>query len=170
MTQKRFALVQGGPKSLLVSWGFGWKDFVVRLDDHEVGRIDGGVKALLAGAKFGLPDGKLLSVRLVMEKGALGKIPALHLHVDGAPVPGSEAVPLPRWGYAFMCACGAILLAARGGLVAGALAARGAALCASIARDMSRSVKTRVALCAAVTAAAWTIFMSVVIVVSAWLN
>lgn len=160
MPTKTFALRSGEEKRLRVAWGFGWKNLRVELDGREIGRVDKGFAALRQGQKMALEDGSNLLVQVAMVKGPFGKVAELHLYVDGKVVPGSDAVPIPKWGYAFMAACGAIPLAALGGAVPAALGFGAAAGCASLARDDARSTKTRVALCALVTAAAWVAFLT----------
>jgi hypothetical protein len=158
MAVKKFALEVGGPKRLTVSWGFRWKDFVVRLDDQEVGRISGGFDALRLGESFALPNGSSLRAQLVMEKSWAGKVPQLHLYVDGKPVPGSEAVPLPRWAYLFIAACVAIPIVTLGGAIPAGIGGGGAAACAALARDESNTTGKRIVYCVAVTALCWAAF------------
>jgi hypothetical protein len=134
---------------------FRWKNFVVRLDDQEVGRIDGGFDALCLGSEFDLPGAQKLRVQLVMQKSWAGKVPQLHLYLDGKPVPGSETVPLPKWGYTFVAACALIPIITLGGAIPAGIGAGGAAACAAIARDESKTVGKRVAFCLGVTALCW---------------
>jgi hypothetical protein len=159
MPTKKYALEVGGPTRLTVSWGFRWKNFVVRLDDREIGRIDGGFDAVRAGSTFDLPDGSKLRVQVVMK----GIAPEVDLFVDDKPVPGSGAVPLPKWAYAFIAVCVVIPMITMGGAVPAAIGIGAAAGCASVARDESKTMGTRVAYCAGITALAWGLFVAFVV-------
>jgi hypothetical protein len=87
--------------------------------------------------------------------------------VDGQPVPGSAAEPVPKWAYVFMVACAAIPFVTGFGAVPAALGFGGAAGVMSIARDPSRSTGIRVAISAAITAVCWMGFAALVFALAA---
>src|SRR6185369_17980501 len=135
MPTKQYALEVGGPKRVKVSWGMFWKNFLVQVDGQEVGRIEGGLKALHVGSTFTLPNGSQLRVAVKS-----GLVQSLQLFLDGKPVPGSGAVPLPKWSYVFIGACAIIPIVAAGGAIPAGIGGGGALGCAALARDESKSV------------------------------
>ena len=67
------------------------------------------------------------------------------LSVDGYSVgTGKPALPsaLPSWAWIFIIACGIIPIISLGGAIPVAIGLSGAAMCASIAKDVSKSVNT----------------------------
>jgi hypothetical protein len=159
---KQYALEVGGPKRVKVSWGMFWKNFRVEVDGQEVGRIEGGLKALHAGSTFALPNGSQLRVGVKS-----GLVQNLELFLDGRPVPGSAAVPLPKWSYAFIGACAIIPILSAGGAIPAGIGAGGALGCAALARDEGKSVPQRVALCTGVTVLAWAAFAALIFATAA---
>lgn len=91
-----YALEPNAPKRLEISWGWFWKNFTIRLDGQEVGRL-AGQKELQQGQEFHLPDGSQLSVRL---RGGL--FSELHVLRDGQPLPGSASDPGVRLRNAYL--------------------------------------------------------------------
>jgi len=159
MGQQSYSLEEEGPKRLTLKWGFGWKELKVYLDGRKVGQIDGGLKVLKKGGVVALPDGRELRVRV--DQKFLG--PHVHLHVDDAPVPGSEFKPIPKWSYAFVGACVLIPIVSLGGAIPAALGIGGAAGVAALARDESKPLGTRLALSAAVCVGCWTLFVMLIL-------
>jgi hypothetical protein len=151
MPTKKFALEPGGPKHLELRWGFRWKDFTVCFEERVIGHVEGGVQALRKGAELALPNGSLLRIRLVSS--LMG--PQLALHVADKPVPGSAAVPLPKWSYAFIGACAIIPVLTVGGAVPAAIGFGGAAGVAAVARDETKGSGLRLAVSASIAAACW---------------
>lgn len=158
MPSQSYALGPGLPKQLEISWSVGWRDLVVRFDGREVGRLDGGYDEVRLGKKLSLPDGSRLHVQLVRERGAFGYVEELHVYVNGRPVAGSAAIPIPSWGYLFVVACALVPVVSLGGAIPSLLGFGGAGACAKLARDTSRPAPTRVLLCAAVTVGVWGVF------------
>lgn len=86
--KRNYALEKGGPKTLEISWGLGWKDFTVRQDGDVIGTV-ATQKELKEGREFSLKDGSRLYVRLsigLMNSG-------LEVLRDGKPVEGSDSDP-----------------------------------------------------------------------------
>ncbi len=162
MPTKQYALEAGGAKRIKVSWGMFWKNFVVAFDGQEVGRVEGGLKELKIGSTFALPNGSELRVRV-----KTGLVPDLELFLDGKPVPGTAAVPMPKWGYVFIAACALIPIITVGGAIPAGIGAGGAFGCAALARDEAKPVAQRVALCVAVTVVAWAAFAALLIAANA---
>lgn len=158
MPSQSYALGPGLPKQLELSWSIGWRDLVVRFDGLEVGRLDGGYDEVRLGKKLSLPSGSTLHVQLVRERGAFGYVEELHVYVDGKPVAGSAAIPIPSWGYLFVVASVLVPVVSLGGAIPCVLGFGGAGTCAKLARDTSRPVATRVLLCAAMTVGVWGVF------------
>jgi hypothetical protein len=154
MPTKKYALEVGGPKRLAVSWGIGWKSFSVKFDGQEVAHLANAYDAIVAGSTFALPDGTKLEARL--HKGRFG--PKLHLDRGGKPVPGSDGVPLPRWTYVFFALSALMPIVALGGALPALLGSLGAAVCAGVARDESKTTTMRVSICVVVTLFAWAAF------------
>jgi hypothetical protein len=94
MPSNSFALEPGGPKRLVVSWGMGWKNFTIQLDGKEIGRIDGGMKAIKEGRSLSLPDGSNLDIKL--QSGSYGQLPSLVVLRDGKALPGSGGDPATK--------------------------------------------------------------------------
>ncbi|HWP07316.1 MAG TPA: hypothetical protein VNN72_16305 [Polyangiaceae bacterium] len=162
MPTKQYALEVGGPKRVKVSYGMFWKNFLVEVDGREVGRIEGGLKALRVGSTFALANGSELKVRV-----ATGLVAAVELFIDGKPVPGSAAVPLPKWSYFFIGGCAVIPIVAAGGAIPAAIGVSGALGCAALARDESKSVAVRLTLCTAITVVAWIAFAALILAMAA---
>jgi len=89
------------------------------------------------------------------------------LSVDGRSVSTGERVsvagPVPSWAWAFVVACGIIPIISLGGILPAAIGFGGAAGCYAIAKDDSKQVTTRVALCAAVTGLCWALFIGMIL-------
>ncbi len=87
MSKISYALEKGGPKRLTISWKGNFKETVVRLDDNEIGRIDG-YEQLREGKEFNLEDGSSLKVQLERKK----TLPFPSVLKDGRPltIPGLE--------------------------------------------------------------------------------
>ena len=96
MPKKEYALENGGPKRVLVSWSGIWKNMKIHLDGELLGGIENS-KALKEGRSFDLPDGGQLQVRLVT-----GLVTELQVSKDGTPLPGSSADPEERVRLAYL--------------------------------------------------------------------
>jgi hypothetical protein len=96
MPTKKYALEQGGPQRVEISWRGIWKDISVKVDGYLLGTI-ANKKELQAGRQFMLPDGTVLSVQLVR------KFSAVELQVlrNGYPLPGSASDPQQRLKIAY---------------------------------------------------------------------
>ncbi|HMA36601.1 MAG TPA: hypothetical protein VKY74_19255 [Chloroflexia bacterium] len=84
------------------------------------------------------------------------------LAVDGVSLTtGQPAIPrpLPSWAWAFIIACAVIPILTLGGAVPAMIGVGGAFGCANLARDSSKPVGTRVALCSGVVLLCWTLFV-----------
>lgn len=68
------------------------RDFRVRLDGREIGRIDGGQRALKQGQSFQLPDGSTLTIRLQQTM----MVDELQVLRNGQPLPGSAGNPATK--------------------------------------------------------------------------
>ncbi|MBX3080712.1 MAG: hypothetical protein KF716_03700 [Anaerolineae bacterium] len=91
MPTQRFALTRGEPARLELSWGLGWKNFVVRFDGVTIGTIEGGISAVREGREFPLPDGTTITVQLATPAGS--NIPELQVLRNGKLLPGSTSDP-----------------------------------------------------------------------------
>lgn len=96
MPTRKFALEQGGPKRVEVSWRAFWKDITVKLDGYVVGTI-ANQNELKQGRHFTLPDGSVLSVQLVKTFGSV----QLQVARNGYPLPGSDSDPNKRLSLAY---------------------------------------------------------------------
>jgi hypothetical protein len=100
MAKQVLALEQGGPKRLEISWEGTFKNFTIKLDGSEVGKL-ADQNALKLGQSFGLPDGSTLSVKL--KSATLAS--ELEVLRNGKPVPGSATDPVTRlssaWGVLY---------------------------------------------------------------------
>ncbi len=63
MTTKRYALEPGGAPRLELTWRYGFKDLIVKVDGLEVGRVADPAELKL-GRNFALADGSTLRVQL----------------------------------------------------------------------------------------------------------
>jgi hypothetical protein len=113
MPKQQFALEKGGNKRLELSWKGGWRNFTVKLDGQEVGKIDG-QKSLKEGRTFTLNDGSTLSIKL--KTGLSSELQVLR---DGKPLPGSASDPRQKLSNA----TGVIIFVGGLGLVLGLIAA-----------------------------------------------
>ncbi|MBL1176653.1 hypothetical protein [Pantanalinema sp. GBBB05] len=111
MPKRKFSLQEKGPKRLELSWGFSWKNMVIRLDGAEIGKI-ANQKDLKAGQEFALKDGSKLSVRLIQIQGLF---PDLEVLLNGKPVPNSATDPKRQLANAY----GSIYFIAGGNLLIG---------------------------------------------------
>jgi hypothetical protein len=92
MPQQLLSLEPGKKQRLKLEWGGYYREFKVILDGREIGRIEGGQKALKEGHEFTLPDGSTLAVKLNQTT----LIDELQVLRDGKPLPGSAADPLNK--------------------------------------------------------------------------
>lgn len=91
MPTKKFALRDGGPDEIEVSWRGVWKDVTVKHQEQVLGTLSG-TKEMKAGREFPLRDGSVLGVKLHQGIGGA----ELQLSRDGQPLPGSSADPRER--------------------------------------------------------------------------
>lgn len=108
MPKQRLSFEQGGDPRLELEWGSYMRDFQVRLDGKEIGRIDGGQRALKQPHTFTLPDGSEITIQLNQSM----LIDELEVLRDGQPLPGSASNPQVKlsagirtaffWGVASM--------------------------------------------------------------------
>lgn len=70
--------------------------------------------------------------------------------------------PIPAWAWVFAGACIIIPLITRGGAIPGAIGACGGGACLGVAKDTSKSLAGRVAVCVLVVVLSWVVFLSVV--------
>lgn len=96
MTVQQYALEVGSPPRLELEWESYMRDFQVRFDGEEIGRINTGKRSLREPHHFTLPDGSQLSIRL--NEGGLTE--ELELLRDGKPLPGSAADPFTKFSAA----------------------------------------------------------------------
>ncbi len=88
MPKKSFSLTKGGPKEIVCSWGFAWKNFSIFHNGVLVGTIPN-QKELKEGRSFLLCDGSTLTVRLKVTILSVG----LELFHNGIIVGGSDSDP-----------------------------------------------------------------------------
>ncbi len=91
MATQKHPFERGGPTRIQISWGGGWRNFVVRFDDEEVGTVNGGMRALKQGAQFTLSDGSKIDIKLVT--GGWNSLPDLQVRRNGELLPGSGGDP-----------------------------------------------------------------------------
>ncbi len=96
MTVQQYALEAGAPPRLELEWGSYMRDFQIRLDGEEIGRITTGKRSLRQPHFFALPDGSKLSIRL----NESGLTEELELLRDGKPLPGSATDPFTKFSAA----------------------------------------------------------------------
>lgn len=72
----------------------------------------------------------------------------------------------PKWGYAFMVACIAIMIATRGGAIWGALGGGVGGLCLKISQSTNIPLAGRIAACTAITIALWAAIITLVVAVN----
>ncbi|MGB1253238.1 MAG: hypothetical protein ACPG8W_21680 [Candidatus Promineifilaceae bacterium] len=89
MPKQKLAFTHGGDPRLELEWGSYMRDFSVRLDGEEIGRIDGGQRVLKTPHNFSLPDGSELTIQLNQSM-LIDELEVLH---DGQPLPGSASNP-----------------------------------------------------------------------------
>lgn len=92
MPQQLLALEPNGKPRLKLEWSSYYRDFVVSVDGREIGRIEGGQRALKEPHAFTLPDGATLTIQL--RQTAL--VEELQVLRNGRPLPGSTADPLNK--------------------------------------------------------------------------
>ncbi len=92
MTKQRLALEPGEPPRIELDWGTYMREFEVRFDGEEIGRIDGGQSVLREPHSFTLPDGSELTIQLKKSQ----MIDELEVLRDGQPLPGSASNPLTK--------------------------------------------------------------------------
>ncbi len=96
MTTQQYALNAGEKPRLELEWESYMRDFQVRFDGVEIGRITTGKRSLREPHLFTLPDGSELSIRL-SESGLTEELELLR---DGKPLPGSSADPFTKFSAA----------------------------------------------------------------------
>jgi hypothetical protein len=96
MARLKYALDQGGPRRLEVSWKGNWNEVTVRLDDNVVGMI-ADIEQLKEGRDFQLEDGTSLKVQLKHKS----FFPFISILKDGQPLPSPGPEPAKRLGYAY---------------------------------------------------------------------
>jgi hypothetical protein len=96
MTTQKYAIEVGAPPRLELEWESYMRDFQVRFDGEEIGRITTGKRSLREPHLFTLPDGSELSIRL-HESGLTEELELLR---DGRPLPGSAADPFTKFSAA----------------------------------------------------------------------
>lgn len=94
--QDFYALEEGQPLRLAISWGFLSREIVVRLDGEEIGRIPRAKLSKLH--EFVLNDGSRLTIQQVPSVKILGMAvqPYLQIRLDGRDLPGMIASPQQR--------------------------------------------------------------------------
>src|SRR5262245_45128118 len=120
---RQFALDQGGVKRLKVTYLWNLSNARVFFDGQELAYFAEPV-AFEPGAMFQLRDGSTLMIRYGAIEGA-PFLKGVHLLHNGVPVPGSAAIPLPKWALAFMVAGAAIPVVSLGGALPAAFAIAG---------------------------------------------
>lgn len=88
MTTKRFALEPGGAPRLELTWRYGFKDLVIKVDGLEIGRVSD-PSELKLGRNFALADGSTLRVQLDTRFHSR----ELVVTQNGVPLPGSSSHP-----------------------------------------------------------------------------
>jgi hypothetical protein len=88
MPTKMYALARNGPKRLQLSWGLGWRNFIIRLDGLEIAQIHS-AQQLRQINTFDLDVDSKLTVVLDGNK--------LNVSLNGWPVPGTPGDPVRRW-------------------------------------------------------------------------
>src|SRR5579871_4573277 len=89
MPKKTFYLDKDKTESLIVNWGFNWKNLILTLGEQVVGQVPN-VKELRKGKTFTLPDNQVLSIRL---KRKWVYIQELEILLNNKPIPGSGTDP-----------------------------------------------------------------------------
>ena len=97
MPKRTYALTEGSPKNLEMSWGIGWSDFTIKEDDQLIGTISTQAE-LKEGRSFRLKDGSELSVKLNLSLFNSG----LEVLRNGEPLPGSTSDPGNRMKTAYI--------------------------------------------------------------------
>ena len=112
MPKQSFAIERNGSKRLELwwdvgwrtPWDIGWRTVIVKLDAIEIGRIEGGQKALQEGRQIALPDGRMLTIQLNRNWLTAN----LEVKINGKPLPGSSTDPeqilLNAYGILFVVA------------------------------------------------------------------
>jgi hypothetical protein len=161
---RQFALDQSGVKRLKVTYLWNLTNARVFLDGKELGYFAEKVD-FERGGIFKLSDGSTLLIRYGAIEGA-PFLKGIHLLHNGIPVPGSAAIPLPKWALAFIVACAAIPVVSLGGALPAAFAIAGVRGVLYAARLSRWSTGIRAGVCALIMAACWGAFGLVVITVS----
>ena len=92
MSLQKLALNPGEAPRLELEWGTYMRDFEIRLDGKEIGRIDGGQRVLKEPHNFTLPDGSELTIQLNQNQ----LVDELEVLRDGVPLPGSASNPIVK--------------------------------------------------------------------------
>ncbi|MBD1920317.1 hypothetical protein H6F77_04190 [Microcoleus sp. FACHB-831] len=92
--QEFYALEEGQPLRLAISWGFFSREIVIRLDGEQIGRIPR--SQLNKSHEFVLNDGSRLTIQQVPSVKILGMAvqPYLQIRLDGRDLPG--IIPSPQ--------------------------------------------------------------------------
>ncbi|MCC7490993.1 MAG: hypothetical protein IT204_01520 [Fimbriimonadaceae bacterium] len=83
--------------------------------------------------------------------------------LEAATTTAKRKAPVPWWGWLLSASCLGIVIVSMGGALPGALAGGSAAGVATVARRADLSVAARVAICLAITGAAWGIWLALVL-------
>lgn len=75
----------------------------------------------------------------------------------------AEKPPIPPWAWLFALACIAIPIISLGGAIPGAIGGGGAAGCVGVARDVNKTVSTRILVCVVITGVSWGLFALLVL-------
>jgi len=65
----------------------------------------------------------------------------------------------PPWAWVFGATCGIIPLLTLGGAIPGAIGLGGAAACIAVARDGTKSIRARLAICGGITILCWVLLV-----------
>jgi hypothetical protein len=76
---------------------------------------------------------------------------------------GKPKPRIPGWAWLFAAACIIIPVIALGGAIPGAIGGGGAFGCVAVARDPSKSVGARIAVCLVITGICWGLFIALLV-------
>jgi hypothetical protein len=89
MPTKTFYLDKESTEPIIVSHGFNWRNLTIKKDGELIGEVEN-VKILQEGRSFHLPDGRVISIKLIKK---LGIIQELEILLDNTPILGSGTEP-----------------------------------------------------------------------------